>query len=234
MKAKLKPPAFTNRERGDVARKKLIEAGLKIYSEVGFRGASTRKLAATAGVNIAAIPYYFGSKEGLYLAVIDYIVDYYQKNLGGGLLKIRQTLKNKKTTCTECCALLDECMRMLVCVVLRESKECSQISRIYTREQLDPTSAFKRLYDGFIKDMRETLEALVATILEMDAHSSEIKLIIETLIGQVAIFRSSRTTVLHNMGWKNYGEERMADIERIVTFNVNALIQAYRKKESSL
>ena len=117
-------------------------------------------------------------------------------------------------------ALLDDYMRPLVYVVLRESKECSQISRIYMREQLDPTSAFNRLYDGFIRDMRETLEALVAAILEVDAHSSEIKLIVETLIGQVAIFKSSRITVLHNMGWKNYGEERMADIERIVTFNV--------------
>ena len=233
MEKKLKPAAFTNRDRGDVARKKLIEAGLKIYSEVGFGAASTRKLAATAGVNIAAIPYYFGSKEGLYLAVIDYIVDYYQENLGGGLRKIRQRLKNEKTTRAECCALLDEYMRLLVDVVLRESKECSQVSRIYAREQLDPTAAFNRLYEGFIRDMRETLETLVATILDMDVHSSEMKLITETLIGQVAIFKSSRITVLHNMGWKNYGEERMADIKRIVTFNVNALIQAYRKKKAA-
>jgi hypothetical protein len=39
-------------------------------------------------------------------------------------------------------------------------------------------------------------------------------------------------TVLHNPGWENYGEERMADIERIVIFNVNALMQAYRKKDT--
>ena len=73
------------------------------------------------------------------------------------------------------------------------------------------------------------LVSLVATILEMDAHSSETKLIAETLLGQLAIFKSSRVTVLHNMGWENYGEKRIADIERIVTFNVNALLHAYQK-----
>ena len=232
MPTKSPAPAGARHERGCAARNKLIAAGLKIYSEVGYEGASTRRLAATAGVNIAAIPYYFGGKEGLYLAVIDHIVDYYQKNLGAGLLRIRQALHDPKTTPEERSALLDAYMRLLVHSILRESKESFQISRIYIREQLDPTSAFNRLYEGFVRDMRQTLEALVAAILEMDVHSSQVKLISETLLGQVAIFKSSRVTVLHNLGWEKYGEERMADIERIITFNVHALMQAYRKKDT--
>jgi AcrR family transcriptional regulator len=217
-------------ERGEIARKKLVEAGLKIFSEVGYEGASTRDLAAAAGVNNAAIPYYFGSKEGLYLAVIDYIVESFRKNLSGGLIQIREILKNKETTRTECRALLDEYMRMLVYFVLQEGEEHSQIAHIYYREQLDPTPAFDRLYEGFIHDFQETLEMLVATILDMDAHSSEVKLIAETLLGQVAIFKFSRATVLHNMGWEKYGEKGMAYIEHMVTFNVDALMQSYQKK----
>jgi TetR/AcrR family transcriptional regulator, regulator of cefoperazone and chloramphenicol sensitivity len=234
MPTKKKSEAFANRERGDIARKKLIEAGLIIFSEVGYKGASTRRLAATAGVNIAAIPYYFGSKEGLYLAMIDHIVEYYKKSLGSGLVQIRQALNSKNSTFAGCCSLLDEYMCLLVTFVLQESNECSQISRIYTREQLDPTSAFERLYDGFFRDMRETLAALVAAILGLDVLSTEVKLITETLLGQVAIFKSSRVTVLHNMGWKNYEGKSMADIERIVRFNVNALMQAYQKKDAVL
>jgi AcrR family transcriptional regulator len=232
MPGKSPAPAVARHERGCAARNKLIAAGLKIYSEVGYAGASTRRLAAAAGVNIAAIPYYFGGKEGLYLAVIDHIVDYYQENLGAGLQRIRQTLYAPETTPKERYALLDAYMRLLVHSILRESKESIQISRIYVREQLDPTSAFNRLYDGFVRDMRQTLEALVAAILEMDGRSPEVKLIAETLLGQVAIFKSSRVTVLHNLGWENYGEERMADIERIVIFNVHALMQAHRKKDT--
>jgi AcrR family transcriptional regulator len=227
---KSSPP--TRRDRGGDAREKLIEAGLKIFSETGYEGASTRKLAAAAAVNIAAIPYYFGNKEGLYLAVIDHIISYYKENLGDALAGIRQALKGQeKTTGTEYRALLDGFMQRLVAFVLRESSECSRISKIYMREQLDPSSGFDRLYRGFIREMRETLEALVAAILGGDAGSSEIKLVVETLIGQVAIFKSSRVTVLHNMGWQRYSDETMAAIERIVRFNVNALIEAYREKD---
>lgn len=230
MPADVTPPAPTQPERGDATRKKLIEAGLKIYSEVGYGCASTRNLAAAAGANIAAIPYYFGSKEGLYLAVIDYIVDYYQKNLGAGLAHIRRALADKTLTHAQCRALLDDYMRQLVGFVLQESEERSQMSRIYIREQLDPTSAFNRLYDGFIRDMRETLEALVAALLGQGTDAPDVKLLAETLLGQVSIFKASRVTVLHHLGWDRYGEQGIADIERIIIFNVNALILAHQHK----
>ncbi len=213
------------------ARGKLINAGLKMYSEVGYEGASTRKLAAAAGVNIATIPYYFGNKEGLYLAVIDHIVEYYKNNLGESLEKIRIELKKKAMTPDEGYALLDGFLRKFVCFVLQEGSECSQISKIYIREQLDPTSGFVRIYTGFIKQMRETLADLVEKILCQRVNQVEIKLIVETILGQVAIFKSSRVTVLQNMGWQNYGDMRIADIERIITFNVWAIIRAYQEKD---
>ena len=235
MKTGIKEPAFTRQERGSAARQKLIQAGLKIYSEVGFESASTRNLAAAAGVNIAAIPYYFGSKEGLYLAVIDHIVDYYQKNLGEGLDEIRQALKDEKTTQAEYLDLLDGYIRRMLHFVLEEnSQECAQISRIYTREQMDPTSAFQKLFQGFIGVLRETIEALVATILGRYACSPEVKLITVTLIGQVTTFKSSRVTVLHQMGWNRYDEKRITEIERIVTFNVNTLMHAHQKKDATV
>ncbi|WP_028318751.1 CerR family C-terminal domain-containing protein [Desulfobulbus elongatus] len=234
MNTNAQPPDCANRERGDTARRKLIEAGLKIYSEVGYQSAPTRRLASAAGVNIAAIPYYFGNKEGLYHAVLDHIVAHYLTHFGPCLERIEQALAEPTTTRDGYLALLDEYMRLMVHFVLRESDDCSQISRIYIREQLDPTSGFERLYNGFIKKMRETHEALVAVILGMDVRSLEVKLITQTLIGQVVIFKSSRVTVLQHMGWQKYGEERMAAIERIVSDNVRAVMAAHRNKDSEL
>jgi len=43
----------------------------KIFSELGYDGASTRTISGEAGVNMAMLNYYFGSKEGLYLAVFE-------------------------------------------------------------------------------------------------------------------------------------------------------------------
>lgn len=44
----------------------ILYSAEKIFSENGFEGASTRKIAEAAGVNISMISYYFGSKEKLF------------------------------------------------------------------------------------------------------------------------------------------------------------------------
>ncbi len=44
-------------------------AGLRLFAQQGFSKTSTRELAESAQVNVAAISYYFGDKAGLYRAV---------------------------------------------------------------------------------------------------------------------------------------------------------------------
>ena len=50
------------------ARRALIEAARELFSEAGFDGVSTKRLAESAGVNPAMIHYYFGDKAGLHEA----------------------------------------------------------------------------------------------------------------------------------------------------------------------
>lgn len=61
--------------KGEQAKNQLIAAALAQFGEYGLH-ATTRDIAALAGQNIAAITYYFGSKEDLYLACADWIADF--------------------------------------------------------------------------------------------------------------------------------------------------------------
>jgi len=47
----------------------ILEAAERLFAERGFDGTSVRDIAAEAGVNLAMISYYFGSKEGLLSAL---------------------------------------------------------------------------------------------------------------------------------------------------------------------
>lgn len=47
-----------------------MEAAAALFAELGYDGASTRKLGQAAGANIATIAYHFGGKEGLYHAAL--------------------------------------------------------------------------------------------------------------------------------------------------------------------
>jgi len=53
-----------------LTREKIIKAASRAFARDGYEGASIRAIVAAAEVNQAAINYHFGSKEGLYRAVL--------------------------------------------------------------------------------------------------------------------------------------------------------------------
>lgn len=52
-------------------RREILKAAEQSFAMAGFIGATTREVAARAGVNVATLHYHFGNKEGLYRAVIE-------------------------------------------------------------------------------------------------------------------------------------------------------------------
>ena len=63
----------------------ILDVAERIFSEKGFDGASTRLISGEAGVNMAMLNYYFGSKEGLFLAIFERKISHFQnimQNLG--------------------------------------------------------------------------------------------------------------------------------------------------------
>lgn len=60
-------------QRGLDTQERLVEAALHVFADHGFAGASTREIAARAGVAHAALPYHFTTKEALWRAAADRI-----------------------------------------------------------------------------------------------------------------------------------------------------------------
>ena len=52
-------------------RTRILDSALEQFGARGFTATSVRDLATAAGVNVAAINYYFGSKEGLANALLN-------------------------------------------------------------------------------------------------------------------------------------------------------------------
>ena len=69
-------------KRGEGTRYALILSGLELFGEYGVKGTTTRMLADHSKANISAIKYYFGSKEGLYLGVVEHIADSISRHSG--------------------------------------------------------------------------------------------------------------------------------------------------------
>ena len=56
---------------GQETRTRLLDAALALFAEQGFAKTPTREIALAAQVNISAISYYFGNKQGLYTALFE-------------------------------------------------------------------------------------------------------------------------------------------------------------------
>ncbi len=52
------------------ARDRLVAAAQEAFAEHGFKGATVRAICAAAGANVAAVNYYFGDKEALYVEAV--------------------------------------------------------------------------------------------------------------------------------------------------------------------
>jgi AcrR family transcriptional regulator len=65
-------------------RSRLLQAATDAFAEYGYEGASLRAIAENAGVSFQLIAYYFGSKEELWVATVDFLFERYLET-GKGL-----------------------------------------------------------------------------------------------------------------------------------------------------
>ncbi len=76
------PPVRRQHSRADQVRTDLLVAALRQFSSVGFEAASTRTIAAEAATHQPQINYHFGSKLGLWQAVIDELFGELDETMG--------------------------------------------------------------------------------------------------------------------------------------------------------
>ena len=53
------------------SRQRILDAAVKLFARHGYAGTGLRELATTAGVNLAMVNYFFGSKKGLLKEILD-------------------------------------------------------------------------------------------------------------------------------------------------------------------
>lgn len=69
---------------GTETRQRLIDTALALFGAHGFDATSTRDIATRTGVALPAITYHFGSKEGLYRACAEHVVERYRERMRAG------------------------------------------------------------------------------------------------------------------------------------------------------
>ncbi|MDL2398693.1 CerR family C-terminal domain-containing protein [Rhizobium mayense] len=203
--------------RSDITREKLLENALDVFGRYGFDGASTRKITNAAGVNLQAITYYFGSKEGLYIATAEYLAEMIGRYVSG----MRQRIADQIAALDAAGTPLDEAQARLflteiveTMVVLFVSKKSEAWARFIIREQMEPTAAFERVYSGIMGPMIGLGRRLIGAIIADDPASENVRLRCLSFVGSLMVFRMANAAVLAQMEWDAIGEKEIVRLQQ--------------------
>ena len=194
------------------ARARLLDAAAEIFGTYNLEGATTRQLAERAEVNQAAIPYYFGGKEGLYLATIEHFFSVHAPKIGSVVAEIESRLTAKNIDRGEALDLLKTLLGTMLEVLLRKQTNRS-FGRIIIREQMQPTKAFDLIYERVIRHVHQTISALLAILLEREPNDRSVIFRAQMIVGQILVFLAGRETIKRRLNLTGYTDEEFAEIK---------------------
>ncbi|MEW6704620.1 MAG: CerR family C-terminal domain-containing protein [Pseudomonadota bacterium] len=166
-------------DRGARARERLLRVAAQIFAEKGFDKASTREICQAAELNIAAIHYHFGGKEGLYREVLLVPVREISAQFAG--------LKAPDLP-------LEDALRLLLAafVQLVGHPEGVQTMKLHLREMADPSPGYLEAMIGQIRPQYEAICAAVARHIGLPEPDDAVHQLVNGLIAMAQDFCISR------------------------------------------
>src|ERR1700722_19164115 len=79
--------------KGEETQQRILDVALKAFGEASFLAVTTRQIAEAADVSLPTLQYYFESKEGLYRACAETIVDRYRRHANVAAEDARRALQ---------------------------------------------------------------------------------------------------------------------------------------------
>lgn len=207
--------------RGEQAKNQLIQAAIAQFGEHGMH-ATTRDIAAQAGQNIAAITYYFGSKEALYLACARWIAHFIYQHFQHIIQAQTPPDTDSKGNDVVRHIIHDAC-RTMAHLMTMDDTLC--LSKFVSREQLSPTQANAILHEHMITPMHEHFTQLIACYTGRPASDTETILHVHALVGSILGFRLAQETILMRCGWHHFNDTRTQRITHVIMQQVDFILQ---------
>lgn len=151
----------------------LIEAAAPLFIAQGFEATRTRDIADKAKANVSAINYHFGSKMGLYQAVIKQQSEAMIASFPLETEAVRQSDPATR-------------LQWLVLNLLRRvftTQEDDKI-KICVREFVEPTEALDFLVKEIVSHQFAIMKSVVAAVLEREADDDEINRFTVSVVSQ--------------------------------------------------
>jgi AcrR family transcriptional regulator len=193
-------------------RERLLEAAGEIFAEKGFKGATVREIIDRAGVNIAAVNYYFRDKERLYIEAV--------KHAACGDPEEPHLAWPSGTPPT---AKLRDLIRFQLLKFLDPNKP-AWLSRLVMRELTQPSGACAELVREYIEPRSKILLGILRELLPPNTPRRKLFLTAFSIVGQCHFYCSHKPIIRLLVGEDEYQRLDPATLaEHITQFTLRAL-----------
>jgi TetR/AcrR family transcriptional regulator, regulator of cefoperazone and chloramphenicol sensitivity len=224
---RLRRPPEGGYARGDETRQRIIEAAIELFGERGFAAASTRDIAARAGVNAPALQYYFENKEGVYCACAEYIAARVWARLEPVVRRANEVLGDD----TDTARLIDAFVAIQEAIAekLVFNPPTPSLRLFLVREQIgqEPPIASEILHEGLRKPLNSACSKLVSKIGGTAIDDPVTQIRTASLIGQLTIFHSSPRSTLRMLGWTEIDTEKGELIKTTILAQTRAQLEIW-------
>jgi TetR/AcrR family transcriptional regulator, regulator of cefoperazone and chloramphenicol sensitivity len=218
--------------RGEDTARRILLAAIEVFADEGYEGASTRSLASHAGVNAPAIQYYFGSKEGLYRAVIAHIANLVEARLDPVAQRIAVALAATPPHSELTGLLLELLDGFLDLCTCRGIPEAAAL--LIARAEIENAAALDALQQAVLRLAFGPAIAVVARLLDLAESDEGVMIRTFTIFGQALIFkkRTTKMGACPALGWAELGDAQIKTIATILREQTEAILRAATEKKS--
>lgn len=201
----------------DDTAQRILRAAEQVFAEKGFRLATVREILERAGVrNVAAVNYYFGDKENLYVTAVKAAY----RDCANQVAFPEWTSDTPP----------EQKLRDFVHVMLRRIlfAENPWSHQLMLRELVEPTRACLELVQEYARPLHELLQEILAEILP-DVPTERRAYIGYSIFGQILVYRTHREFIRHLMGLSAISQVDIEALaEHITQFSLGGM-QAVRR-----
>jgi len=168
----------------DEPRERILSAAGREFAERGYEAATVRDICLAAGVNVAAVNYYFGDKQRLYIESVKH----------AHRERVRDVPLPELPPGTPPKIQLAGFVRNMLERMLGFGQPPWQ-ARLMLREVLQPTDACREMVEDYIRPHFEMLVGILDALAEGRLTQAELRRVALSVVGQCFLYRAAGDVV---------------------------------------
>lgn len=169
----------------DLPINRLLQIAVAVFAEYGYRDATVREICSRANVNVAAVNYYFRSKEGLY-----------HEALAFAMAEMHKQYPYQEAQ--DLALPPERRLGLFISHFLHKLLDDSRLgfeSKLITREIVEPTKALDIIIAKAIAPQFSLLAGIIGELLGGQAEPMVLQRCTLSVLGQCLMFKHSRSVV---------------------------------------